>query len=60
MNRLHVLFVREHNSARSQRAEAFRKDPGDKDLAVESCGLPIPSDLKGDRKIQPAGIRLRG
>jgi arsenate reductase (thioredoxin) len=36
---LHVLFVCEHNSARSQMAEAFLKQLGGEDFAVESCGL---------------------
>jgi len=36
---LHVLFVCEHNSARSQMAEAFLKRLGGEDFAVESCGL---------------------
>jgi len=36
---LHVLFVCEHNSARSQMAEAFLQRLGGDDFAVESCGL---------------------
>ncbi len=36
---LHVLFVCEHNSARSQMAEAFLKRLGGDDFSVESCGL---------------------
>lgn len=36
---LHVLFVCEHNSARSQMAEAFLKQLGGEAFAVESCGL---------------------
>ena len=36
---LHVLFVCEHNSARSQMAEAFLKRIGGGDFSVESCGL---------------------
>lgn len=36
---LHVLFVCEHNSARSQMAEAFLKRLGGEDFTVESCGL---------------------
>ena len=36
---LHVLFVCEHNSARSQMAESFLKHLGGDDFRVESCGL---------------------
>jgi arsenate reductase len=36
---LHVLFVCEHNSARSQMAEAFLKRLSGDDFSVESCGL---------------------
>jgi len=36
---LHVLFVCEHNSARSQMAEAFLQRLGGDDFSVESCGL---------------------
>ena len=36
---LHVLFVCEHNSARSQMAEAFLKRLGGDAFTVESCGL---------------------
>ena len=36
---LNVLFVCEHNSARSQMAEAFLKRLGGEEFAVESCGL---------------------
>ena len=36
---LHVLFVCEHNSARSQMAEAFLKQLGGDEFVVESCGL---------------------
>lgn len=36
---LHVLFVCEHNSARSQMAEAFLKRIGGDAFTVESCGL---------------------
>jgi Protein-tyrosine-phosphatase len=36
---LQVLFVCEHNSARSQMAEAFLKHLGRDDFFVESCGL---------------------
>ncbi|MGD9947844.1 MAG: arsenate reductase ArsC [Desulfobulbus sp.] len=36
---LNVLFVCEHNSARSQMAEAFLKRFGGDDFSVESCGL---------------------
>jgi arsenate reductase len=36
---LNVLFVCEHNSARSQMAEAFLKHLGGDDFSVESCGL---------------------
>ena len=36
---LHVLFVCEHNSARSQMAEAFLQQLGGDEFAVESCGL---------------------
>lgn len=36
---LNVLFVCEHNSARSQMAEAFLKRLGGDDFSVESCGL---------------------
>jgi len=36
---LHVLFVCEHNSARSQMAEAFLQQLGGEAFAVESCGL---------------------
>lgn len=36
---LNVLFICEHNSARSQMAEAFLKRLGAHDFAVESCGL---------------------
>lgn len=36
---LNVLFVCEHNSARSQMAEAFLKRLGGEAFAVESCGL---------------------
>jgi len=36
---LHVLFVCEHNSARSQMAEAFLKHLGHEAFTVESCGL---------------------
>lgn len=36
---LNVLFVCEHNSARSQMAEAFLKRIGNGDFSVESCGL---------------------
>jgi arsenate reductase len=36
---LHVLFVCEHNSARSQMAEAFLHQLGAEEFAAESCGL---------------------
>jgi arsenate reductase len=36
---LHVLFVCEHNSARSQMAEAFLQRLGAEEFAAESCGL---------------------
>ncbi len=36
---LHVLFVCEHNSARSQMAEAYLQRLGGDEVAVESCGL---------------------
>ena len=36
---LHVLFVCEHNSARSQMAESFLTHLGGDDFRVESCGL---------------------
>ncbi len=36
---LHVLFVCEHNSARSPMAEAFLKDLGSEAFTAESCGL---------------------
>ena len=36
---LHVLFVCEHNSARSQMAEAYLQRLGGDAVVVESCGL---------------------
>ena len=39
MNRKRVLFICEHNSARSQMAEAFLKELGDDSFEVESAGL---------------------
>lgn len=51
---LHVLFVCEHNSARSQMAEAFLKQLGGETFAVESCGLeagtinPLVVDVMGE------------
>ena len=36
---LRVLFVCEHNSARSQMAEAFLKNLGGADFKVQSCGI---------------------
>lgn len=36
---LRVLFVCEHNSARSQMAEAYLQRLGGDEVAVESCGL---------------------
>jgi arsenate reductase (thioredoxin) len=36
---LRILFVCEHNSARSQMAEAFLKRLGGDDFAVKSCGI---------------------
>ena len=41
---LHVLFVCEHNSARSQMAESFLKHLGNGDFRVESCGLEAGTD----------------
>lgn len=36
---LHVLFVCEHNSARSQMAEAYLQRLGGDEVTAESCGL---------------------
>lgn len=36
---LYVLFVCEHNSARSQMAEVYLQRLGGNDFSVESCGL---------------------
>lgn len=44
MDKIKVLFVCVHNSARSQMAEAFLKSMGGKDFEVESAGFE-PGDI---------------
>ena len=61
MNRKRVLFICEHNSARSQMAEAFLKELGGDSFEVESAGLePAPLNPLAVEVMREVGLDISG
>lgn len=60
MSKLRVLFICEHNSARSQMAEAFLRKVGDDEFEVESAGLePKPINQLAIEAMKEVGIDIK-
>jgi arsenate reductase len=61
MKEKRVLFICEHNSARSQMAEAFLKHLGGESFTVASAGLePAPLNPLAVEVMREAGIDISG
>ncbi len=61
MDKKRVLFICEHNSARSQMAEAFLKEIGGTAFEVESAGLePAPLNPLAVEAMREVGVDIRG
>ncbi|MFZ3047080.1 MAG: arsenate reductase ArsC [Desulfatirhabdiaceae bacterium] len=59
MSKLRVLFICEHNSARSQMAEAFLRKYGGDEFDVESAGLePTPINPLAVEVMKEVGIDI--